>query len=445
MGRTHLNLDDGCIKAPPPEPSKGPIASILIMLFAASMVYVFAVVQRMSPPVVAMDIMRSLQITPESMSLLFVGTTICYGLMQPVAGFWADRFGPRRCLLGSVAIMTIGSLVFSISQSMPLSLLSRLCIGAAAGMALLPCLKLAGQWLPARQFGLATSTIIATGALASFIVGRPLAQFSYNFGWRWSFAAMAIAGLALGILIAFLVKDGGPDVVKATPEDEIKTDILKPPKISFMHSMYLVVRQPEFWLLAVLYSGMDMIYGAFMGLWAGPYLTEVYGIDKVMVGNMISISAISLLFGPPLMVLWSSIWRSYGKVLFCITLINVVIVTFLMISPGMGTAGLYVLCIVAPVGTQIGALIFVMSRDMFPEHLAATSMGILNLVCVSGGAIMQQLIGYILTKNGAGPDGASGAELYRQAFTPVLICMIFSVFLAVWQIRKERVGPMMRP
>ncbi len=409
----------------------------LLVMAAAALVYTLAVVQRMSPPVVALDIMNDLGLNPDHLSLLFATTMVTYGLMQPVAGFWADRFGPRRCLTAAALVLGLGSLVFSLAGGLGLGLPSRALVGLAAGVALMPCLKLAGHWYSPRRFGLACSCILGAGALGNFICGRPLAVTAAESGWRWAFTALGVVGLVLGLAVFWIVRDRPPlppeDGPTALPPDE------PPPQLSFLRTALTVVREPEFWLLGFLYACTDMLYATFTGLWAGPYLMEVQRLGEVTVGNMLSISAVGLLAGPPLWVLLATAWKSYAKVLLTITLLNVLFALVLVWGPDtLGAPTLYLLCLAAPTGAQVAGLIFVLTRGLFPQHLSASAMGLMNVFPIIIGAAMQQVIGAVLTRGGTAAPETLPRDLYGQAFLPLLVCMVVSVPLALWQVRREK-------
>ncbi len=413
------------------------------VMLAATLVYILAVIQRGSPPVVALDIMADLGFTPDHLSLMFAATMVAYGLMQPVAGFWADRFGPRRCLVGAGLGLGLGSIIFSLAQGLVVGLSARMLVGLAAGLALMPCLKLAGHWFSPKRFGLVSSIIVAAAALANFAVGRPLAQSAAAFGWRWSFMGLGIAGLLLAVAVFLVIRDRPPLAEAPEPEAPAWPPEEAAPTPTFFQSLRLIAREPEFWLLALLYAGTDMLYATFTGLWAGPYLIEVHGQTEAAVGNMLSVAAAGFLVGPPLLVWWATMWRSYGRVLLCLALADVLIALVLVwAEPGLSSPALYFLCFIAPVGAQGACLIFVLVRNLFPENLAASSMGLINVFPIIPGALMQKIVGHLLTQAEDLNPMAAPQELYSQAFQPLLIYMIISVPLALWQVRKERVGPL---
>ncbi|MDR1920989.1 MAG: MFS transporter [Candidatus Adiutrix sp.] len=413
--------------------------AILVMAIAA-LAYVVAALERISPPVVALDIRTSLNLGPDDLSLMFSATFITYALMQPLAGFGADRFGPKRCLMMSAALLGAASIWFSQSSSFWSAALARALVGMAAGFAFVPAVRLAANWLPDRYFGLASSCILAASALSNFLAGSPLALTAAHFGWRWSFLMLGLVALGLWLLVWRLISDR-PSTVKIGRKNSEA-----PPGrgLGFLAAAKITLGQPIFWLISLVYSGTDLLYDTFTGLWAGPFLMEVYGLSSVSAGNMLSTAAIGFLAGGPLMVLLGDRWGSYSRVIICLALGNVGITAFIIWGPDEAAPWmLYLLCLLAPMGVHGTGLLFAIGRGFFPENVTGTVIGFLNLMPFMFGAIMQNIIGLILA--GAQTDPAyrnlSVHAHYGQAFKPVLFWAILTVGAAIWLHRKNAAKP----
>jgi sugar phosphate permease len=117
----------------------------VLALALAGCVYILAALGRISPPVVALDIRASLGIGPDDMGLMFSATFISYAIMQPLAGFGADRFGPKRCLLLCLGLLALASIWFSRTDTLFSAFLARALVGIAAGFAFVPAVRLAAN------------------------------------------------------------------------------------------------------------------------------------------------------------------------------------------------------------------------------------------------------------------------------------------------------------
>lgn len=410
----------------------------VLVVGTAVIIYVLAVLQRLSPPVIALEIMGDLGLTLDDMSLMFAMTIIAYAVMQPISGFCADRFGPRRCLLTAALLLGVSSIVFSQSQGLVTGLGSRTIVGLAAGITIMACMKLAIHWFSPERFGLINSFIIASAALANFAVGRPLAVSVEILGWRSTFFWLGIIGLALALAVYFLIYDH-PQREKF--KDQSPGASQPGEEISFAQGLALIIRNPRFWLLGFLYGLTDMPYAVLTGLWIGPYLMEVHGQSEAAVGNMLSISAFGFLIGPPLWMLLADYWRSLSKVVFLAIAANFLLGIFLVIGPGgVSTPLLYFLVVVTPVGGQIAGIMLILAKDLAPAKLSASAMGLMNTFPFIFGAAMQKVVGDILTRTELVRPALSAGERYSQAFQPYLALMALGLFLALWQVRLERKG-----
>ena len=422
----------------------------ILVLGLAGLVYVLAALERISPPVVALDIRASLNIGPDDMGLMFSATFITYALMQPLAGFGADRFGPKRCLMICVALLGLASIWFSQSGSLLSATMARALVGVAAGFAFVPAVRLAANWLPDKYFGMASTCILAASALSNFMAGSPLAMTADTFGWRWSFLMLGVAALALLILVWWIISDrptpnsAGQDSRGSDTESSANPEksgaICENADLGFFQAARQVLSTPIFWLISLVYSGTDLLYDTFTGLWAGPFLMEVHGLSSVSAGNMLSMAAIGFLVGGPLLVMLGDRWGSYSNVIICLALGNVAITCFIIWGPEDAAPWmLYLLCLVAPLGVHGTGLLFAIGKSFFPENVCGTVIGFLNLMPFMFGAVMQSVIGRVLAYVQTSPAYQDlGAQVhYGQAFKPVLAWAVLTVAAAFWLKKRS--------
>jgi sugar phosphate permease len=139
-------------------------------------------------------------------------------------------------------------------------------------------------------------------------------------------------------------------------------------------------------------------------------------------------------------------WKSYAKVLLLVAVLNVLVALLLVRGPDrLSQPALYALCFVAPVGAQVAGLVFVLARNLFPDDIAASAMGLINIFAIVPGALMQKIIGALLARGELLEPALSARELYSQAFMPLLGCVILGLPLALWQWRREKKSGLGRP
>jgi MFS family permease len=137
------------------------------------------------------------------------------GVAQPVLGSFADRFGPRRTLLYSLAVLAVGALVGSIAGDMLTLIGSRVLIGLGTSGAF-PCAVAiirhraaeAGLDPPARLLG-----VLAAASAVSVAIGPPLGGLVTQWlGWRGVFSInLPLAILTLICLFIMVPSDEEKD------------------------------------------------------------------------------------------------------------------------------------------------------------------------------------------------------------------------------------------
>jgi EmrB/QacA subfamily drug resistance transporter len=132
------------------------------------------------------------------------GYLLALGLVMPVSGWAADRFGPKRIWMISLALFVAGSVLSGLAWSMSSLIVFRLLQGAAGGM-LMPV----GQAIIARiagpeRMGRAMSLLgvpMLLGPVAGPIIGGVLVQ---QVSWHWIFYVNLPIGL-IALVAAFRV------------------------------------------------------------------------------------------------------------------------------------------------------------------------------------------------------------------------------------------------
>ena len=137
-----------------------------------------------------------------SISLAMAVGQFMWGAVQPIAGAVADRYGPRRVLVGGIILLALGSAATPFMNStwgliFSLGLLSAIGSGAGSFSVLISA---ASKRLPLEARGTASGIINAGGSFGQFVFAPVLQKLIQAFGWMgamWTLAAMTLAALPL--------------------------------------------------------------------------------------------------------------------------------------------------------------------------------------------------------------------------------------------------------
>jgi len=181
---------------------------ILLLSFAYLLVYV----HRMCPAVLAQDLIESFNTSGAMVGLMASAYFYPYAFMQIPSGIIADRLGPRLLVTICMCVASIGSLFFSMADSVTSAFLARVVVGFGLSAVLVPTYKALTIWFPTRQYVMATSFVLSIAGLGGVVAGSPLAWLSEYIGWRGSFQILAGLTLVTGLLVWFFVRDKPQDV-----------------------------------------------------------------------------------------------------------------------------------------------------------------------------------------------------------------------------------------
>jgi sugar phosphate permease len=197
-----------------------------------------------------------------------------------------------------------------------------------------------------------------------------------------------------------------------------------------------VLGDRRFWPLAVWNLLMGVSLFGFCGLWAGPYLNDVYRLSRAGAANILAMIAIALIFGGPfLSYISEKVFHSRKKVLVGCSVIHLVCWLVLLLLPAaLPYPALYAVFFL--MGLTAGAatpVVITATKELFPLEMAGISVGMVNIFPFLGGIISQPFIGLLLDLT-RGTAGAQPVKAYRMVF---LLFFVMSIG-ALWCIGKAR-------
>lgn len=147
-----------------------------------------------------------------AISLAFAVGQLVWGVSQPIAGAFADRFGPRGVMMTGALLLTLSSVAIPFAPNAATLTLLIGVIGAAGAGALGPSLLIsaANRWIPEVKRSFASGIINAGGTFGQFTL-IPMAQFLIGVaGWQPAMIAVGATGLLALPLLYYLTAGGLP-------------------------------------------------------------------------------------------------------------------------------------------------------------------------------------------------------------------------------------------
>jgi predicted MFS family arabinose efflux permease len=147
-----------------------------------------------------------------AISLALAVAQLMWGVIQPVAGALADRYGPAKVLIGGLLVLSIGTALTPFMTStfglvVSLGLLAAMGSGAGSFSVLIGA---AAQQLPNEQRGRAAGVINAGGSFGQFVFA-PISQTLISLmGWMGAMWTLAVISLGALPLVRFVTPERAP-------------------------------------------------------------------------------------------------------------------------------------------------------------------------------------------------------------------------------------------
>ncbi len=380
--------------------------------------YFLVYFHRTSPAVVAGDMMKDLGADATLLGVLGSAYFYPYALMQLPAGLLSDSWGPRKTITVFFILAGTASILFGLSTSVLVAIGARCLVGIGVAMLFVPTMKVLTCWFRKTEFARMTGIFMAVGGIGVLVAAEPLAWMSNRVGWRGSFVVIGGATLVLAAGIWLVVRNRPEELGYAPVETEVAPGGKLKPSIGLARGVRMVLGRPSFWPMAIWFFFTSGIFFSFGGLWAGPYLQQVYGLTRRQAGSVLNMLAVAMIVGSPFLSFVSDkLLRARKPLLLSCSLIMAVLTAVLTFLPdGMNRPMLYVFCFLLSIcSSAIVVIAFSSTKELFPVEIAGTAVGLVNFFPFFGGAVMMPALGLILDRINPGAR-VFDASMYGKAF-----------------------------
>jgi MFS family permease len=392
---------------------------------ALAVAYVLSQFYRSFMAVLTPALTAELGATKADLSLASGAFFISFALSQFAIGVSLDRYGPKR----TAAILLAlggggGAFLFAAAQQPWVITAAMVLIGIGCAPVLMASLFIFARIYSTARFAMLTSWLIAFGAAGNVIGAAPLAGAAEAFGWRPVMIGLGLVTLAVAAAVMALVRDPArPEGVPAGSTGFA----------GFAELLRIRILWPIIPLTAINYAPSAGI----RGLWAGPYLADVYGANAIVIGEVTLFMALAMIagsfvYGPLDNLLGTRKWVAVGGVS-----LNVLAISFLALFTVSGipttTAALVV---VGLCGMSYG-LLMAHARAFMPPHLVGRGVTLMNFFSIGGTGVLQFATGAVVTANAVtGEPAAAYSALF--AFYAVILGAALAIYLFSRDAKPEK-------
>ncbi|MEX0317893.1 MAG: MFS transporter [Ruegeria sp.] len=349
-------------------------------LVVLCLAYVLSQFFRAFLAVLTADLGRDIGAAPDDLAAASGLWFLTFALMQLPVGWALDRIGPRR----TAAVLLLlggggGAALFAVATAPVHVSLAMVLIGVGCSPVLMASYFIfAREYAPAK-FATLAAVMLGVGSVGNLVASYPTALAVELVGWRATLSGLALISAAVAVGIWMSVHD--PKRVE-TDEKGSLLDLLKEPALWAILPLMLVAYAPS---------------AALRGLWAGPYLRDVFDLNTAQIGQATLIMGTAMIagtfaYGPLDRILHTRKWVILGGNLLGAAALG-------LLCLWIGQAVWISVVLLAAIGL-LGAsfpVIMAHGRAFIPPHLVGRGVTLLNLFGIGGVGIMQFVTGRIHT------------------------------------------------
>jgi predicted MFS family arabinose efflux permease len=243
------------------------------VLVVAGALLVIAQLHRAGGGVISSELHRSFGLGGTEIGVVIGAMMLASAVAQVPIGLAFDRFGVRRTTAALALVALAGTVVFGTARGAAGLALGRFLIGIGFGGVITVIMLLAMRWAPRERFAAVAATAIASASLLGGLLGTaPLALALERLGWTATFAAIAVLTALVALLVLVVVRDA-PDAARrrAEPAESLAESL---------RGLGAILTDPRLRPLLIMGVCTILPFACVGGLWAGPYLQDVHGLDR---------------------------------------------------------------------------------------------------------------------------------------------------------------------
>jgi MFS family permease len=380
--------------------------TLVLLVAAMCVIHIVSQFLRSSVGVIAPDLARDMGLGAAGIGFLASAFFLGFAGAQIPLGVAIDRWGPRLAMSVSMGITVLGVVLFSIAPTSELLVVARILIGLGCASFFMGPLTIYSRWFPPERFSALVGIQLGFSGLGVLAATAPLAYATAAIGWRSSFLVVAGVAALVGMFVYVVARDDPPGSLRQKSSETLGESFA---------GLAMVIRVPSFVPVFVMQFAGYASFLTVFGLWAGPYLADVYGYGLDRRGETLLVLAVvhlisSAAWGPA-----DRLFRGY-KLPVTIGAGMTVAALIWIIAVGKPSEELLLVWFVVFGFFASGtAVITAHGRLLFPPEYVGRGLTLLNLGTMGGVFTMQAASGAVVGLFDA-PGGVYPLDAYRAAF-----------------------------
>jgi MFS family permease len=378
--------------------------------------------------VISKDLASEFALTPADLGFLTSMYLAAFAAIQLPLGVLLDRYGPRRVVAALLFFAAAGALLFAGARDLTMLSVGRALIGLGVAAGLMGAIKAFSLWFPLSRLATMNGLYLAVGGLGGLSATAPAEALVDALGWRGMFAALAVASAAAALAVFFIVPErplpGGAQSLR-----------------NQFRAFARIYRSATFWRIVLPMVVGQATYLALQGLWLGPWLYDVAGLERSRVAHYLLVTITGYIAGSLFFGVTADRLAQYGvsRLQVYKAGLFIALAMLALIAAGVHQALGVLLPIYAFAGIS-SSLAYALLTPLFPPEMTGRVSTACNVLMFAFSFAVQWGIGIAL-KLYPVIDGRYAAAGYAAAFTALALLQLAALaWLAPMRVLQSADG-----
>lgn len=360
--------------------------------------YVLSFFHRFAPAAISGDLQQTFQASGAELGGLAATYFYVYMIMQIPTGILVDTMGPRRVVAIGGLIAGIGSMMFGMADSLAAASVGRVLVGLGVSVTFISLLKLNASWFHDRHFATMTGATILMGNVGSLLAAAPLAWALGFVSWRTVFVAVGALSLLLAVLDWWLVRNQPRDAGLPSMRELDGKEAHPLHTGHWYDGLLIVLKNRATWPGLWVNMGIAGSLFAFAGLWAVPFLRDVYGMDRATATDHTTLMLAGFAIGAFFIGTLSDRMGKRKPLMIAGALIYSLCWLPMLFGMELAAGLSYTLFLLMGLCAPSFTLSWSCAKEVNPHALSGMATSVVNIGGFLGTAIMQPLVGWAIDR-----------------------------------------------